>query len=107
MAETTAAPNNRAIVYRGRPQREKPMPWPGTSFRSHNHSLTDAEAKSAGRQATAMVKSGTDEGVAIATANKRINMLRKRGLISEKQHGKTLADKYGGEDQQPIPASSR
>lgn len=106
IADTTAAPNNRAIVYRGKPQRERSMPWPGTTFKKHNHSLTDSEARSAGRQATAMLDAGTPEGVAIATANKRINKLRKRGAISEKQHGK-LSAKYGGKDQQPIDAASR
>jgi hypothetical protein len=53
-----------------------------------------------------MLRSGVPEGIAIATANKRIAKMRKRGVISPKQHAK-MADKYGGEDQQPINASSR
>ncbi len=118
MADTTAAPNNREIVFRGRPQRERPrrsgfiggddnMPWDGPSFAArHNHSLSKGEASSAARQATAMVKAGVPDGIAIATANKRINKLRKRGVISDKQHAR-LADKYGGNDQQGIDAASR
>jgi len=82
------------------------MPWPGTSFKKHNKSLTDSEAKSAGKQATAMLDAGVPEGEAIATANKRINKLRKRGAISDKQYNK-LASKYGGKDEQPIDAASR
>lgn len=82
------------------------MPWPGTTFKKHNHSLSDSEARSAGKQATAMLNAGVPEGEAIATANARINKLRKRGTISPKQHAK-LASKYGGTDQQEIDASSR
>lgn len=74
------------------------MPWGGTSFRKHNHSLSDSEARSAGRQATAMVNAGVPEGVAIATANKRINKLRKRGLISDKQHAKLAAQRGAAPD---------
>ena len=46
------------------------MPWPGTTFKKHNKSLTDSEAKKAGKQATAMLEAGVPEGEAIATANK-------------------------------------
>lgn len=85
------------------------MPWPGTSFKKHNKSLTDSQARAAGRQATAMLNAGVPEGEAIAVANKRANKLRamhKRGALSDKQHSK-LSSKYGGTDQQPIDASSR
>jgi len=48
------------------------MPWTGKSFaQKHNHKLHGEAATAAAKQANAMVKSGTDEGVAIATANKR------------------------------------
>lgn len=67
MADTTVAATNKAVVYRGKPQRELSM----------------------------------------LDANKRIAKMRKRGVISDKQHTKTLAPKYGGEDQQPIDAASR
>lgn len=84
------------------------MPWDGPEFASrHNRSLDKGEAKSAARQASAMVKAGVPDGIAIATANKRINKLRKRGMISDRAHAKSLAGKYGGEDSEPIDASSR
>ena len=73
------------------------MPWPGTSFKEYNHSLSTGEAKSAGRQATAMLNSGVPEGIAIATANKHINKLRKRGVVSDKAHDKHLS-KYGPDE---------
>ena len=46
------------------------MPWPGTSFKKPNKKLSDPEAKKAGAQATAILKSGVPEGEAIAIANK-------------------------------------
>ena len=65
------------------------MPWDAKSFKAkHNHSLSKGEAKSAARQATAMVNAGVDEGIAIATANKRINRLRNKGAISDRAHAR-------------------
>ena len=65
------------------------MPWTGKTFaQKHNHSLSKGEASSAAKQATAMVNAGVDEGIAIATANKRVNKLRKKGMISERAHSK-------------------
>lgn len=50
------------------------MPWTGKSFaKRHNHKLHGAKAEKAAEIATAMVKSGVPEGIAIATANKRSN----------------------------------
>lgn len=47
------------------------MPWSGKSFRAkHNKKLSPAQANKAARQANAMLRSGVDEGIAIATANK-------------------------------------
>ena len=47
------------------------MPWTGEQFaKKHNHGLHGKAADKAAAQATAMVKAGVDEGVAIATANK-------------------------------------
>lgn len=55
------------------------MPWSGKSFKAkHNHGLSPKQAKAAAKQATAMVKSGVDEGVAIATANKHAEELTRR-----------------------------
>jgi hypothetical protein len=93
MAETAPGANNRAIVYRGKPQREAAMPWTGKSFASkHNHALegTPAAGKAA-KIASAILKRGGDEGVPIATANKRVGMMRKRGRISDKAHAKHSA----------------
>lgn len=47
------------------------MPWTGPQFAArHNKKLKGAAAKKAAAQATAMVRSGVPEGIAIATANK-------------------------------------
>lgn len=47
------------------------MPWTAKSFaRRHNHGLSPKQAGKAAKQASAMVKAGVDEGIAIATANK-------------------------------------
>jgi hypothetical protein len=47
------------------------MPWTGESFASsHNHKLTGSAASKAASMATAMVREGVPEGIAIATANK-------------------------------------
>lgn len=44
------------------------MPWTGQQFKArHAHKLTDAQAEEAARIANAMLKSGADEGEAIAT----------------------------------------
>lgn len=62
------------------------MPWPtGQSFASsHNKKLRGHAANVAARQATAMVEKGVPEGIAIATASKTGNRLRRRGLISRR-----------------------
>lgn len=47
------------------------MPWTAQEFRSrHAKDLSPAQAAKAAKQANAMLKSGADEGVAIATAIK-------------------------------------
>jgi uncharacterized protein YdaT len=61
------------------------MPWTGASFKKHNKSLSGPAAAKAASIASAIVRGGGDEGVAIATANKRVKNLRKRGLVSDKQ----------------------
>lgn len=87
--DTVVQPNNAKIAFKGKATKERAMPWDAKSFASkHNHSLNAGEAKSAARQATAMVNAGVDDGVAIATANKRVNRLRKGGQISDKQAAK-------------------
>jgi uncharacterized protein YdaT len=47
------------------------MPWTGSSFKKHNKKLTPAQSARAAKIANAILKSGADEGIAIATANKR------------------------------------
>ena len=47
------------------------MPWTAKSFAKHNHKLKGASLSKAASMATAMVKEGVPEGIAIATANKR------------------------------------
>lgn len=47
------------------------MPWNAKSFTAkHNKKLHGNAASKAAAQATAMVKNGVPEGIAIATANK-------------------------------------
>ena len=47
------------------------MPWTGPQFAvKHNKKLKGETASRAAAQATAMIKSGVPEGIAIATANK-------------------------------------
>ena len=65
------------------------MPWTGKSFASkHNHSLSGKAATKAASIASAIVRGGGDEGVAIATANKYAKKhrgeLAKRGVISDR-----------------------
>lgn len=106
MASTVISPNNLLVAYKGRPQRErtKAMPWDAASFKSkHNHSLSPPEAKKAAAQASAILASGAPEGVAIATANKRVNKMRKRGAISNK----AAARHFGQDEVQDVDASSR
>ena len=58
------------------------MPWTAAEFKKkHAHDLTDAQAEHAASMANAMLKSGTDEGVAIATAIKH---------AKKKSHADTL-----------------
>lgn len=65
------------------------MPWDAKSFGKHNKAIagTPAAGKAASI-ATAILKRGGDEGMAIATANKKVAGMRKRGRISDKAHAK-------------------
>jgi hypothetical protein len=52
------------------------MPWTATSFaRKHNRGLRGAAASKAAAQATAMVRRGVPNNIAIATANKTGNRM--------------------------------
>ena len=46
------------------------MPWTGSSFEKHNHSLHGEKAEHAARIANAVLRSGVPEGESIAIANK-------------------------------------
>lgn len=63
------------------------MPWDAKSFASrHNKKLKGAAAKKAAAQASAMVREGVPEGVAIATANKTGDrMMRKADRLYDKK----------------------
>jgi len=64
------------------------MPWTGQSFAAkHNHSLTGQAASRAAAQATAMVRNGVPEGIAIATANKAA--MRRRLASYGLEHSKS------------------
>jgi len=84
------------------------MPWDAKTFAGHNNKASPAQAASGARQANAVLKATGDEGMALAVANKRIAKLRKRGMISPKQHAK-IASRYGSSDDtsDSIDASSR
>jgi len=61
------------------------MPWTAKSFAAkHNKKLGGEAAKTAAAQATAMVREGVPEGIAIATANKTGNR-RMRDLYKRKK----------------------
>jgi uncharacterized protein YdaT len=52
--------------------------WTAESFkRKHFKKASSSQAKSAARQANAMVRRGVDEGVAIATAIKRAHAMKR------------------------------
>jgi hypothetical protein len=111
MAETTAAPNNRAVIYRGKPQRERPrenefMPVASKAQNAAMHSAASGNStlgipKSVGQEFTADQAPGS-----VKKLPARVHKMAKRGLISAKASKKHLG-KYGGNDQQPIDASSR
>ena len=55
------------------------MPWDAASFaKKHNKKLKGEAASKAAEQATAMVKAGVPEGIAIATANKHGDKLMRK-----------------------------
>lgn len=69
------------------------MPWTGGTFaRKHNHKLSGEAASTAAAQATAMVKKGVPEGIAIATANKTGNRKRREKLYDHPRSKKARDD---------------
>jgi uncharacterized protein YdaT len=72
------------------------MPWTGKTFAAkHNHSLSGKAASKAASIASAIVRGGGDEGMAIATANKHANKLRARGVVSNKAHARMKGKSNG------------
>lgn len=65
------------------------MPFDAQSFRDrHNKKLGGAAATKAAEMANAMIKGGTDEGIAIATANKHANAMQgKKKSRAQKRYG--------------------
>lgn len=62
------------------------MPWSPQEFRSrHNKRLSLAEAVKASSMANAIMREGGDEGVAIATANKRARRMSLADVASGKR----------------------
>jgi hypothetical protein len=111
VAETTTAPNNRAIVYSGKPQRERPrenefMPVVSKAQNAAMHSAAEGKStlgipKSVGQEFTADQAPGS-----VKKLPARVHKMAKRGMISAKANKKHLG-KYGGNDQEGIDASSR
>lgn len=68
------------------------MPWTPKSFATkHNKALSGAGAAEAASMANAILKRSGDEGMAIATANKKVGLMRKAGKISDKAMTKHAA----------------
>lgn len=65
------------------------MPWPtGKGFaEKHNKKLKGAAAQKAADMATAMVREGTPEGIAIATANKHGNKIMSNEERAKRRYG--------------------
>lgn len=64
------------------------MPWTPSEFiQRHNHGLNKKQGAKAARQASAMVKAGVPEGVAIATANKHAKD-KPKGRRADRWYGK-------------------
>lgn len=56
------------------------MPWTPEEFRQkHDHSLTDKQAQKAAEIGNAMLRSGTDDATAIATAIKHVKHQHRGG----------------------------
>jgi len=70
------------------------VPWsPKTFGARHNHKLKGPALKKAEEMATAMVREGVPEGIAIATANKRGDrMMRKKHRSRLYYHPRSRAE---------------
>jgi hypothetical protein len=70
------------------------MPWKSLAGKSKRLAKSPGLARAAGRQASAILRSGAPEGVAIATAlkhaNSKLNRARATGQISPRAERKHL-----------------
>jgi uncharacterized protein YdaT len=64
------------------------MPWTGKQFKQrHAHALSSGQANKAAKQANAILRSGGNEGTAIATAIKNAKGMPK-GRRADRWYGK-------------------
>jgi hypothetical protein len=111
LVQSVVSPNNKTIAFGKKPQRERPrknefMPFVSRAQQRWGH--TEAGEKAlGGPAAVAEWDSATPKGKGVPQRKlpKRINKMKARGRISDKQHSK-LADKWGKDDD-GINASSR
>lgn len=65
------------------------MPWSGSSFAKHNHSLSGPQSDHAARIANAVLRRSGDEGMSIAVANKHFQGRDEGGGIVDPAGGET------------------
>lgn len=111
MADTAVAPNNVKVAYRGRTQRERPrgteefMPYVSQSQQGWAHTKEGTEAL--GGPAKVAEWDAASKGLKLPKhARSRVAKLRKRGLISDRQHAKLL-QKHGRRDGRDVDAATR
>jgi hypothetical protein len=110
VAESVVAPNNRAVVYRGKATRERPRAsLIGIAMPVKSKAMARAMfAAKAGNSTLGIPQSVGAEMVSdmgpgsVKKLPARAKAMQKRGRISNK-----VMDKYGGKDQQGINASTR
>jgi hypothetical protein len=91
VAETSASPNNRAVVYRGKPIKERSMP---SVSKAQNAAMWEAREgnsnlgipESVGKEFTDAQKPGSVKK--LPAHAKKISRLRKAGKISDRMHAK-------------------
>lgn len=112
MADSAPAPNNRAVIYRGRSEREKPRTMPAVSKAQNAAMQAAAAGKSTlgipaavGRELTADQAPGSVKELPARAAHKRINRLRKAGAISEGAR-KKMPSKYQDGDTPKLDATT-
>lgn len=105
MADTIVSPNNRTIVFRGKPQKEQAMPSVSRAQDRAMHAAEEGKSTlgipaRVGKEFTQAQEPGSVKNLPehvgkklpSGAAKKRVDSLRKRGLISDKEHSK----RFGG-----------